>query len=116
MQRLRILVRRQGRTRYVRLRAGLGAAAAAILLALPVLAGPVRAQVVPNFPGVPPPVPSPVAPPPPGVAIPVQPPQPRPLDSFGDRVTRCNHAYVPPPAQRGGAPVDRDTFVRNCAN
>jgi hypothetical protein len=93
---------------------------AALMLSTVVMtaAGMAAAQGIdPQFPGVAPPVPSPRSqslpptyrPPPPTVA-----PAPR-TESFGDRVTRCNHAY-PLGAGQGNNPTDRDAFVRSCAN
>jgi hypothetical protein len=70
----------------------------------------------PQFPGVAPPVPSPQTQPLPPTYRPPPPTVPAPrTESFGDRVTRCNHAY-PLGAGQGNNPTDRDAFVRSCAN
>lgn len=50
-----------------------------------------------------------VTPKPPGVY------KPPPIDSFSDRVTRCNHSF-PLNAGIGNNPTDRSSYVRQCAN
>jgi hypothetical protein len=63
---------------------------------------------------IPPPVP---APGPSGPTLQPTPPpvQPRRLDTFCDRVTRCLHSF-PLNAGVGHNPTDRDAYVRQCAN
>jgi hypothetical protein len=41
--------------------------------------------------------------------------RPPPIDSFSDRVTRCNHSF-PLNAGIGNNPTDRSAYVRQCAN
>ncbi|MFL6799720.1 MAG: hypothetical protein ACJ8F3_20175 [Xanthobacteraceae bacterium] len=40
---------------------------------------------------------------------------PPPIDSFSDRVSRCNHSFTFN-AGVGNNPLDRDAYVRSCVN
>ena len=64
---------------------------------------------------IPPPVPSPYGSPPVATVPPPRVYTPPRIDTFSDRVTRCNHSF-PLNAGIGNNPVDRDSFVRQCAN
>jgi hypothetical protein len=64
---------------------------------------------------VPPPVPSPYANPPPPLTQPPAVYRPPPIESFGDRVTKCIHSY-PLNKGIGNNPTDQQMYIRQCAN
>jgi hypothetical protein len=72
-------------------------------------------SITPAFPGVQPPVPSPVYPQPPVVQAVPRVKAPKRIESFGDRTTNCLHSF-PLEAGKGNNPVNRDAYVRSCAN
>ena len=78
-----------------------------------------RPRTIPRGSGtyIPPPVPSPSGGPP-SPALLQPPPQahkPPPIESFGDRVTKCIHSY-PLNKGIGNNPTDQQMYIRQCAN